>query len=305
MLMENVAELRVTLNPKLLRERRLYRDILNSLMQRKLPFLGIIIILGIVLVALSAPLLSPYGPNNVDVLVRLMPPFWINGGSLIHPLGTDTLGRDILTRLMYGGRVSLLVGLGTTAFQTIIGVTLGLSAGYWGGLLDEIIMRLGDILLAFPFILLAMVTVLMLGPSVTNVILVLAIFGWVSFARVVRGETLSLREKEFIEAARSIGASDIRILFFHILPNLVPSITVVASFVFAAVVIAEATLSFFGLGIPPGIPDWGTMLAEGRAYLTTAWWMAAFSGMSILLLVLSINLIGDWLRDFLDPRLRF
>ncbi len=290
---------------QLLRERHPYRAMVSSLMRAKLPLVGLVILFLFILTSVAAPLIAPYGPNEVDIVMRLKPPFWSEDAVPGYLLGTDQVGRDILTRLIYGGRVSLAVGFATTALTGIIGVIMGVMAGYRGGALDEVIMRLGDILLAFPFLLLAMVTILMLGPSLRNVILVLGLFGWVGFARMVRGETLSLREKEFVDAARAIGASDFRIVRVHILPNLAASTIVIATFVIAGIVIVEATLSFLGLGVPPAVPSWGMMLSEGRDYMRDAWWLATFPGLLILLLVLSLNLIGDWLRDFLDPRLRF
>lgn len=288
-----------------LRQRSAWRSVWSSLTTAKVPLAGLIVLLVIVFVSVATSILAPYGPNEGDITVRLKPPFWMTEAVPGHPLGTDEIGRDILTRLMYGGRVSLGVGLATTTLTTLIGVTLGLLSGFYGKVLDEVIMRLGDILLSFPFILLCMVAVLMLGPGLINIILVLGFFGWVGFARVVRAETLSLREKEFVEAAKVTGCSNIQILYKHILPNLIPSIIVVATFVMAAVIIAEATLSFLGLGIPPAVPSWGGMLNIGRNYMRGAPWLAMFPGFLLLLLVLSLNLLGDWLRDYLDPRLRF
>ena len=288
-----------------LRQRSGWRSLWRSLITAKVPLAGLMVVLLMAIVSVAAPVLSPYEANEGDITVRLKPPFWMPGAVPGHPLGTDEIGRDILTRLMYGGRIAFGVGLATTTLTTLIGVSLGLLSGYYGKVMDEVIMRLGDVLLSFPFILLCMVTVLMLGPGLRNIILVLGFFGWVGFARVVRGETLSLREKEFVEAARVTGCSDLRILYKHILPNLAPSIIVVATFVMASVIIAEATLSFLGLGIPPAVPSWGGMLNIGRNYMRGAPWLALFPGLLLLLLVLSLNLLGDWLRDYLDPRLRY
>jgi len=287
------------------RERSAWRSLWRSLIAAKVPLIGLTVVVLMLVMSVAAPILSPYQPNEGDISARLKPPFWVAGAVVGHPLGTDEIGRDIATRLIYGGRISLGVGLATTALTTLIGVSLGLLSGYYGKVVDEVIMRMGDILLAFPFILLCMVTVLMLGPGLRNIVLVLGVFGWVGFARVVRGETLSLREKEFIEAARVTGCSNFRILIKHILPNLVPSIIVVATFVMASAIIAEATLSFLGLGIPPAVPSWGGMLNIGRNYMRNLPWLALFPGLLLLLLVLSLNLLGDWLRDYLDPRLRY
>ncbi len=283
----------------------LWRSLIGSLRRVKLAAVGMLILMGVSFTALGAPIIAPYPPNDIDVLRRLQPPVWEADGSPEHMLGTDQLGRDVLTRLIYGGRVSLGVGSVTTVLTALIGVVLGLLGGYYGGVFDEISMRLADILLAFPFILLAMMAVALLGPSLLNVILVLSIFGWVGYARMVRGEMLVLREKEFVEAARVMGANDARIMLRHILPNVLAPVIVIASFVAAAVITAEAALSFLGLGIPPAIPSWGAMLADGRDNLTSAWWLATLPGLAIVLTVLALNLVGDWLRDYLDPRLRF
>jgi peptide/nickel transport system permease protein len=281
-----------------------WRSMFGSLGRVKLATVGVSILLAVAFAALGAPILAPYPPNDIDVLRRLQPPVWQGDGSSEHLLGTDQLGRDVLTRLIYGGRISLLVGSVTTACAALIGVLLGLIGGYYGGVFDEIFMRLADILLAFPFVLLAMMAVALLGPSLVNVIIVLSIFGWVGYARMVRGEMLVLREKEFVEAARVLGANDVRIMLRHILPNVLAPVIVIASFVAAAVITAEAALSFLGLGIPPAIPSWGAMLADGRDNLNSAWWLATFPGLAIVLTVLALNLVGDWLRDYLDPRLR-
>jgi peptide/nickel transport system permease protein len=275
--------------------RRLWRD--------HLALLGLVVICGTVLAAVCAPVLSPTDPIKNHLLDRLTPPMWLPGGMASYPLGTDTLGRDVLSRLLYGARVSLLVGLSAVLIAGVLGVSLGLMAGYYRGRLDDVLMRLGDIQLAFPILVLALAVLAVLGASVGNVILVLGMTGWVTYARIVRGETLSLTAREFVEAARALGAPDRTILVRHILPNVLPPITVVATFSVARVIIAEASLSFLGLGIPPPTPSWGAMLDEGRNYLTTGWWLALFPGLAILLLVLGINLVGDWLRDVLDPRM--
>jgi peptide/nickel transport system permease protein len=207
--------------------------------------------------------------------------------------------------LLYGARISLLVGVCAIAVGGVIGVTAGLVSGYFGGWIDDVIMRLGDIQLAFPFILLAIMFLVVLGPGVLNLILVLGIGQWVTYARIVRGQTLSLREKEFVEAARALGDSTAAIIFRTILPNIVAPLTVIASFNVASVILAEAALSFLGLGVPPSVPTWGSMLAESREQLiANKWWLAIFPGLAIVLTVLSFNIIGDWLRDFLDPRLK-
>lgn len=275
--------------------RRLWRD--------RVALLGLVVICCTVLAAIFAPALSPDDPIKNHLLDRLTPPMWVPGGMPGYPLGTDTLGRDVLSRLLYGARVSLIVGLSAVLVSGVLGVPLGLVAGYYGGRLDDVLMRLGDVQLAFPILVLAIAVLAVLGASLGNVILVLGVSGWVTYARIVRGETLSLKQREFIEAARAIGAPDRLLLWRHILPNVLPPVTVVATFSVARVIIAEASLSFLGLGIPPPMPSWGAMLDEGRNYITTGWWLALFPGLAILVLVLGINLVGDWVRDVLDPRM--
>jgi peptide/nickel transport system permease protein len=275
-----------------------------TLRRAQLAPVGLTLLVLLLVCAVFAPQISPYDPNLVQVVNRLKPPFWLEGGSLAHPLGTDSVGRDILSRLIYGARISMLVGVSSVLVSGVIGTVLGLIAGYGRGWSDSIIMRLADIQLAFPFILLAIAVLAVLGPGVNNLILVLGVYGWVTYARVVRAQTLSWREKEFVEAARCMGSSNARIMFRHILPNVVGSLIVIASFAMATNVLAEASLSFLGLGAPPNVPSWGAMLANARDYLQDAWWLATFPGLALMLTILSINVVGDWLRDYLDPRLR-
>jgi peptide/nickel transport system permease protein len=264
--------------------------------------LGLAVIAASVLLAAIAPALAPADPVKHDLLERLTPPAWMDGGSWHHPLGTDTLGRDVVSRLLYGARVSLVVGFSAVVLAGGLGVALGLVAGYYGGRLDAVLMRLGDVQLAFPALVLAIAVLAVVGSGLGNVVLVLGVTGWVTYARIARGETLSLRHREFVEGARALGARDVAILWRHVLPNVLPSISVVATFSVARTIIAEASLSFLGLGIPPPAPSWGAMLDEGRNYLTTGWWLALFPGLAILAVVLGINVVGDWLRDTLDPR---
>lgn len=267
-------------------------------------FVGILIVVVNIAVALLAPVLGPHDPLDQDIARRLLPPAWFAGGSPEHFLGTDQLGRDILSRIIYGSRISLLIGLLSVALALPIGVSMGLVAGYFGGRLDDVIMRLADVQLAFPFILLAITIAGVLGPSPRNVILILAIGGWVVYARLARGQVLSLREKEFVEAARGLGLGHGRILFRHVLPNILTPIIVVATFSVAQMILLESSLSFLGLGVQPPTPSWGGMLNDGRAYITIAWWLMTFPGAAIMLTVLGINFLGDWLRDLLDPRLQ-
>ncbi len=258
----------------------------------------------LVLVALLAPMLSPHDPLAQDLTRRAGPPTISLSGFGPYPLGNDQLGRDILSRLIYGSRVSLLVAVAVVALGGSVGVALGILAGYLGGWTERILMRLVDIQLAFPLILLALSIIAVLGPSLRNLVAALALTGWVGYARIVRAEVLSLREREFIQAARSLGGGAWRIAFRHVLPNVVAPATVVATLELARVVVLEASLSFLGLGIQPPTPSWGRMLADGREFVATAWWLATFPGVAIMLLVLSVNLVGDWLRDYFDPRLR-
>jgi peptide/nickel transport system permease protein len=264
--------------------------------------LGLGVIVTSAALAALAPALAPDDPVRNDLLARLTPPMWLDGGSWRHPLGTDTLGRDVVSRLLYGARVSLLVGFSAVVVAGGLGVVLGLVAGYYGGRLDDLLMRLGDVQLAFPALVLAIAVLAVVGAGLGNVVLVLGVTGWVTYARIARAETLSLRHREFVESARALGARDAAILWRHVLPNVMPPLVVVATFSVARTIIAEASLSFLGLGIPPPAPSWGAMLDEGRNYLTTGWWLALFPGLAILGVVLGINVVGDWLRDTLDPR---
>jgi peptide/nickel transport system permease protein len=283
--------------------RRLPAAPLQRLRHDWLALLGLLVVAATVGLAALAPVLAPADPVRNSLLDRLTPPAWVQGGSANRPLGTDTLGRDVTSRLLYGARVSLVVGFSAVLLAGAVGVALGLLAGYYRGRLDDVLMRLGDIQLAFPVLVLAVAVLAVLGASLLNVVLVLGATGWITYARVVRGEVLSLREREFVAAARALGAGDGHILVKHLLPNVLPPITVVATFSVARTIIAEASLSFLGLGIPAPDPSWGAMLDEGRNYITTGWWLALFPGLAILVLVLGINLVGDWLRDLLDPRM--
>jgi peptide/nickel transport system permease protein len=270
---------------------------------------GLAIVAGTVLAlvgltALGAPWIAPHDPQNQVLERRLLPPAWQARGTWAFPLGCDHLGRDILSRLIYGSRVSLLVGLTAVAISGLLGVSLGLMAGYYGGRLDTVVMRLVDVQLAFPFILLAITVVAVLGAGFRNVIIVLGVAGWMVYARLVRGEVLALREREFIAAAHALGVPTHTIIPRHILPNVLTPVIVVGTFSVATNIITEASLSFLGLGVEPSIPTWGAMLSDGRAYMGRAWWLTTLPGLAILVTVLAINLLGDWLRDRFDPRLR-
>ena len=257
----------------------------------------------VIVVAVAAPLISPYDPLEQQLEARLAPPVWA-GGSLDHVFGTDQLGRDVLSRLMYGARVSIAIGVMAVLVSGVIGVTAGVVAGYYGGLVDELLMRLADLRLALPFVLLVISVIAVFGPSFTNLIVILGITGWVPYAKIVRAETLSMREREFIVAARAVGAGNNRIMFRHILPNTVAAAIVIGSLELANIIVIEASLSFLGLGVQPPTPSWGNMLGEARDYLMSNFWLATLPGIAISLTAISVNLIGDWLRDVLDPRIQ-
>jgi len=261
------------------------------------------VLTAIVLLALFADRVAPAGPNDQDIAARLRPPAMV-GGTWSRPLGTDELGRDVLSRLLYGGRVSLMVGLLAVAVSCPLGVVIGLASGFFGGWIDRALMRLTDIQLAIPTILLAMALVTVLGPGVANLIITLSVTGWTIYARLIRGETLALRDRDFIEATRAAGAGQARIMFRHVLPNVVSPVIVVATFAVGSMVVLEATLSFLGIGVPLRVATWGSMLSSGRTYLKSAWWITAFPGLAIFVTVLAINALGDSMRDALDPRLR-
>lgn len=269
------------------------------------PILAVIILVVASIAALFGPLLAPFDPNRQNLVLRLADPMATGPDGGVFWLGSDALGRDVLSRLLYGARVSLSVGIAAIAVGGTIGIVAGLLSGYFGGWVDDLIMRLGDIQLAFPFILLAIMFLVVLGSGVFNLIIVLGVGQWVTYARIVRADTLSLREKEFVEAARALGDSTTSIIFRTILPNILAPLTVIASFNVASVILSEAALSFLGLGVPPSVPTWGSMLAESRdTLIANKWWLAVFPGVAIMVTVLSFNILGDWLRDFLDPRLR-
>jgi peptide/nickel transport system permease protein len=265
--------------------------------------LGLVLVLAFVAMALFAPTFAPHAPAAPDLLNRLTPPSWA-GGDATHLLGTDHLGRDLLSRLIYGSRIALAVGALAVLLAAAIGITLGALAGYFGGWTDTVISRLVDTLLAIPNVILYLAALFAFGASLTTMVLVIGLVNWTTFARVVRAEVLSLRQREFIEASRAIGQRAGRILWRHVLPNVLAPILVVGTLNVATVIILEASLSFLGLGVQPPTVTWGRMLADGRNYVATAWWMATFPGLFITLLCLSLIFLGDWLRDLLDPRIQ-
>jgi len=273
---------------------------------REAPRAAVLILGGLILVAVLADLIAPYDPTlPVKGAEMFAPPFWMDGGSLATPLGTDFQGRDILSRLIYGARVSLVVGLMGTLVAGGIGTAMGILSGYVGGWVDQIIMRVTDAWLALPAIVFAIFLAAMVGPSMWNIIVILGAVYWTRYARVIRGEVLTLRERDFVKLAEIAGASKLRVIKKHILPNVMNTATVLASLTVGVVIIAEASLSFLGVGVPPPQPAWGLMLSEARPTLMAGqWWLTVFPGACILLIVLATQLFGDWLRVRLDPQLR-
>jgi len=263
-----------------------------------------VILAVIVASAVFAPWISPHDPLTVNIRHRLAPPAWMAGGTPAHLLGTDPVGRDLLSRVIYGGRVSLVVGVSAVFLSATIGVLLGLGAGYFGGRADWAIMTGVNVMLTFPFVLLALAVIAVLGPSLVNMIVVLGAAGWPIYARIIRAETMAIREREFVVAGRALGMSHARLIFRQILPNLVSAIVVIATLQVAQVIILESFLSFLGLGIQPPTPAWGNMLGEGRIYMLDSWWIATFPGAAIFLTTLVINLMGNALRDWFDPHMK-
>lgn len=265
--------------------------------------MGGVILLVVFGSAICADYLAPHEPNKQRLMARFKPPVWAQGGSAMYLLGTDNVGRDILSRIIHGSRISLVVGFAAVGVSMLLGVTLGLLSGFLGGRVDSTIMALVDIMLAFPPLILAFAMVAVLGPGIGNIILVLGLTGWERYARVVRAEVLALREREFVQAARALGVPTPKIIFGHIMPNTFSSVIVMATLQTAQTILAEAALSFLGLGTGLTYPSWGQMIAMGRDYINIAWWLSTFPGLAILLTVLAINLIGDRVRDVLDPRM--
>jgi len=283
-----------------------YINFFKSLFSYKWAVVSIIWLIIIINTAIFANIISPHDPNRNNIMERVAPPLAQDKqGNIKYLIGSDGLGRDSFTRLLYGARVSLIVGFASVFVGGFIGISLGMIAGYYGKLTDDVIMRLADIQLAFPFILLAILFLVVLGEGLINLILVLGIGQWVTYARIARAQTISQKEKEYVEAAKALGESHTSIIFGSILPNILAPLIVIASFNVASVILAEASLSFLGLGVPHNIPTWGAMLAESRDHIfAKRWWLPFFPGMAILITVLAFNIIGDWLRDYLDPRLK-
>lgn len=268
------------------------------------PLVALFIVVLFILVAIFAEYIMPHSPNATSLSSRLKPPVWVLGGSWTFPLGTDQLGRDILSRIIAGSRTSLLVAMQALFLGAGLGGLIGIVAGYFAGWIDTILMRLADVMLALPIILFALLFVVISEPSTTNVVIAIGLVLWARFSRVIRGQVLVVREQDFVALARVAGLSDFRIIIFHILPNIANTLMVLASLQVGWVIVVEASLSFLGAGIPPPTAVWGSMISEGRNYVTTAWWITFWPGMAVMVVVLAFNLFGDWLRDTLDPKLR-
>lgn len=266
--------------------------------------LGLVIVMGAVLTALLAPVIATHDPSLVDITKRLRPPTWLPGHVEGHWLGTDQLGRDLFSRIVFGTRSSLLVAMSATLAAAVVGAVVALVASHFGGWIDQVLMRLVDIQLAFPPLLLAITIMAVTPGSLFAVILVLALSGWAMPCRMVRSRALALRELEYVQAATSLGAGHGRVILRHLLPNVLPTLIIVATLQAAQFILAEAALSFLGLGLPPAIPSWGSIMNQGRPYIEIAWWIETFSGLAIAILVTGIGMLGNWLRDVLDPRLR-
>lgn len=281
-----------------------FKHSIRELIKCRTAFIGTIIVLSFILVAVIAPVIAPHDPLKASIIKRFIPPFWIEGGSTTYFFGTDEIGRDIFSRIIYGARVSLLVGLITVSISGVLGTVLGSIAGYYGGRFDAILSRIADLLLSFPDLIFAIFLMAITGPGFFNLILILCFKSWVNFFRLSRGEMISEKTKEYIEAAQALGESDVQIIFKEILPNIIHSLLVLATLRVGYFIILEASLSFLGLGIQPPTPAWGSMINSGRAFMLTSWWISTMPGIALLVLVLSINLLGEGLRDILDPRLK-
>lgn len=270
--------------------------------QRAAFIISVTMLCVVVCMALFAPVLAPFDPLKQNLKARLLPPCWIAGGDMDHLLGTDQLGRDILSRIIYGARVSCIVGIAVVIISAAIGVVLGLLAGYYPGWFSSLIMRLCDLQSALPFTLLAILFMSVMGSGLVNVIIVLSITGWMGYARLIRGQVLQVKEMEFVKASKLLGAGDAHLIFRQILPNVVSHAIILAAFSVAQTMITESGLTFLGLGVEPSIPSWGGMLSDGRAYMERGWWIAVLPGLFIMFTVLAVNMLGQWAREWLDPR---
>jgi peptide/nickel transport system permease protein len=277
----------------------------RAVIRSKTAILGIVFVLIALVAATFAPYLSPHDPFKQNMTLRLKPPAWAEGGSSKYLLGTDQLGRCVLSRLIYGARISLIVAAVAVLIAAVLGVALGLIAGFFGGWIDQGIMGVTNFFLSFPYVLLAIAIMGVIGPGFSTLILVLGLTSWPVYTRIIRSEVLSVKELEFVDAARALGVREDRILIRHILPNVMNSVMVTASLETARMIINEAFFSFLGLGVQPPIPSWGNMLNDGKAYIFVTWWLVTFPGVAIFLTTLGTNLIGDWLRDLLDPHMVF
>lgn len=271
---------------------------------KNLPWSSVLIIFTMLFVAVFAPVIAPHSPIDQTLADKLLPPFWEEGGSTKYLLGTDVFGRDVLSRLFYGARVSMIVSALALTVGGGVGLVIGIISGYVGGRLDNLLMRLVDAALAFPAILFALLLAVTMGQGLRTIVIAISLLLWARFARVVRGEVLAVKQRDFIALARTHGCSPVRIMVTHILPNVMNTFMVLLTLYVGVVIVAEASLSFLGAGIPPPTPSWGLMVAEGRGKITSAWWISLLPGIAITLVVLAFNLFGDWLRDRLDPKLR-
>jgi len=279
--------------------------VLNFIKKNPTGIIGLLLVLASVLCAIFAPYIAPYDPGAASLGHRLDMPKWLDDtGKSQYLLGGDQVGRDLLSRIIYGARISLLVGIGGVAISMVLGTFLGIISGYFGKWMDDLIMRLAEVQMGLPFILLAIVIMSVFGTGIEKIIIILGLTYWVSFARLIRGEILALKEQEYIQAAKAIGGTHFKIILKHILPNVASSILVLATMCIAEFILLEASLTFLGLGVEPTVPSWGGMLADSRNYMTSAWWISVFPGIAIMLTVLGFNLLGDWLRDRLDPNMK-
>jgi peptide/nickel transport system permease protein len=272
---------------------------------RLMPALPLAVLLGFIGAAIVAPVLTPYDPVRNRLIESLIPPFWVDGGSTEHLLGTDGFGRDVFTRLLYGARISFLVAAFSIVIAMTIGTAIGVIAGYAGGWVDSVLMRFTDIMLALPTILVALVVAVSIGPSFQNLIMVLGLLIWPRIARLIRGETLLLKKQDFVRYAGAIGGTNRGIVLRHVVPNVLPTLLVLTTLEVGHVILVEASLSFLGAGLPAPTASWGVMIADGRALVATGWWIALFPGLAITATVLAANAMGDWLRDYLDPKTRY